>query len=151
MASRNDLLCSHILLAEFDIDEGSILRHEYPAPTGTDTHLLAELMLPDGVHARSEDWTVFYLNRGPNVDTKKRQSYETMTKTPALLHVINLVRTKMDNTVRRYVFLKAFVTISIFAHVHFISSRGAIVKAMAVASPLPFIQIFKVFSRGSKT
>lgn len=27
---------SYILLAEFDIDQGSILKHSYPAATGTD-------------------------------------------------------------------------------------------------------------------
>lgn len=28
--------CAYILLAEFDIDTGSTLRHQYPCPTGTD-------------------------------------------------------------------------------------------------------------------
>lgn len=28
--------CEYVLLAEFDIDEGSVLRHEYPVPTGCD-------------------------------------------------------------------------------------------------------------------
>lgn len=27
---------SYVLLAEFDIDEGSILKHQYPAATGVD-------------------------------------------------------------------------------------------------------------------
>ncbi|CAG8744418.1 14195_t:CDS:2, partial [Dentiscutata heterogama] len=54
---------THILLAEFDIDKGSSLAHQYPEPTGTDEHLLAELMLPDGAHLRTEDWTVFFLNQ----------------------------------------------------------------------------------------
>lgn len=26
----------YVLLAEFDIDEGSTVKHQYPAPTGTD-------------------------------------------------------------------------------------------------------------------
>lgn len=26
----------YVLLAEFDIDQGSLVRHQYPAPTGTD-------------------------------------------------------------------------------------------------------------------
>jgi hypothetical protein len=26
----------YVLLAEFDIDQGSTLKHQYPAPTGTD-------------------------------------------------------------------------------------------------------------------
>ena len=81
-----------------DIDEGSILRHEYPEPTGTNDHLLAELMLPDGAHARSEDWTIFYLNQIPATAVKP--------KTPSahgspLLHVMSSVRTKHDDRVRR--------------------------------------------------
>lgn len=28
--------CEYVLLAEFDIDEGSTLRHEHPVPTGCD-------------------------------------------------------------------------------------------------------------------
>jgi len=82
----------YVLLAEFDIDQGSLLRHQYPAPTGTDEQcvpsslllpvpvhladtpiphtshsLLAEHMLPDGAHDRPEDWTVFYLNQVPGL------------------------------------------------------------------------------------
>jgi hypothetical protein len=81
----------HVLLAEFDIDEGSILRYQHPSPTGLDEHLLAELMLPDGAHARSEDWTVFYLYH-----TQETTDNET-------LYAINLVRTKKDDRVRRRV------------------------------------------------
>ncbi|KAJ3410535.1 hypothetical protein HDV05_003665 [Chytridiales sp. JEL 0842] len=53
----------HVLVAEFDIDKGSVLRHQYPHPTGTPEQVLAELMLPDGAHLREEDWTVFFLNQ----------------------------------------------------------------------------------------
>jgi hypothetical protein len=78
----------HVLCAEFDIDEGSLLRHQYPGPTGVDEHLLAELMLPDGAHARSEDWTVFYLAH-------------TAVASGQTLYAISLVRTKKDDRVRR--------------------------------------------------
>jgi hypothetical protein len=44
----------YILLAEFDIDKGSSLSIQYPAPTQEDTQTLAELMLPDGAHKRPE-------------------------------------------------------------------------------------------------
>lgn len=117
----------YVLLAEFDIDEGSVLRHEYPAPTGTDQHLLAEHMLPDGAHDRTEDWTVFYLNQIEPLTVKpkllestpegldalqarnaKRASREGDSNVTAqyeegggLLYVLSLVRTKKDATVRR--------------------------------------------------
>ncbi len=67
--------------AEFDIDKGSMLRFQYPAPTGIDNRraprprprphrrshasrdartlsALAEMMLPEGVHSRETDFTV---------------------------------------------------------------------------------------------
>ncbi|KAI8461707.1 docking domain of Afi1 for Arf3 in vesicle trafficking-domain-containing protein [Phakopsora pachyrhizi] len=141
---------AYILLAEFDIDTGSGLRHQYPSPTGTTEHVLAELMLPDGAHDRNEDWTVFFLNQTPrlrvNTPRPSTENWEkTTTVTPTnpsrvleskqellsrtaseesserLLYVINLVRTKKDTTVR----------------------RGAVCKAMAVCSFHPYIQIFK--------
>lgn len=115
-APLTERVVPYLLLAEFDIDEGSVLRHEYPSPTGTDQHLLAELMLPDGVHSRSEDWTVFFLNQST---LKPQATAAAAAAAPAsaagavgppvtmneadqpLLHVLNLVRTKKDDTVRR--------------------------------------------------
>lgn len=34
---------SHILLAEFDIDRGSSLTHQYPEPTGTDEQYVTKM------------------------------------------------------------------------------------------------------------
>ncbi|KDN37377.1 spindle pole body interacting protein [Tilletiaria anomala UBC 951] len=131
--------CSFCLLAEFDIDKGSTLAYQYPEPTGHDTHVLAELMLPDGAHARHEDWTVFFL-KPPNPQEKKRSAFDDYdsennptsrhpgptrlsppTPTEDLTFVLNLVRTKHDNTVR----------------------RGAMVKAMCIGTRHPYIQVFK--------
>ncbi|GAA5868799.1 hypothetical protein JCM1840_005123 [Sporobolomyces johnsonii] len=129
----------YVLLAEFDIDEGSVLRHQYPAPTGTDEHLLAEHMLPDGAHDRTEDWTVFYLNQVPGLTVdpsllastpegaeasakgKGRAVDAGGARDDRLLYVMSLVRTKKDASVR----------------------RGALVKALAVATRNPYIQIYK--------
>ncbi|CAG8625896.1 6909_t:CDS:10, partial [Ambispora leptoticha] len=123
---------SHILLAEFDIDRGASLTHQYPLITGTDEHLLAELMLPDGAHLRPEDWTVFFLNQTiPNVDdisidTTKRISnvYNEVGEEEgrtSLLYALNLVRTKHDKEAR----------------------RGAVVKAMAICTKHQFLHIYK--------
>lgn len=134
--------CSFCLVAEFDIDKGSTLSFQYPAPIGHDDYLLAELMLPDGVHARNEDWTVFFLPAGSedarSQQTQHQQSQGNNTRLSSddsrtvsskgkersrddLFHVLNLVRTKHDNTVR----------------------RGALVKAIAVGTRHPFIHVFK--------
>lgn len=43
---------SHLLVAEFDIDKGSVLRHTYPRELGMASSALAEAMLPEGAHLR---------------------------------------------------------------------------------------------------
>ena len=63
----------YILVASFDIDEGSIMEQQYPAPIGGDEHMLAELMLPDGAHARSQDWTMFFLHKEDETDENRPQ------------------------------------------------------------------------------
>ncbi|KAJ2848010.1 hypothetical protein J3B02_004043, partial [Coemansia erecta] len=106
----------YVLLAEFDIDRGAILKHQYPRPTGADDSHLAELMLPDGAHARESDWTVFFLNqKAPD------ESGRVADGGAPLLYVLNLVRTKHDKEVR----------------------RGAVVKAMAVCTRHRFIHIYQ--------
>lgn len=112
--------CSFCLVAEFDIDKGSTLSYQYPAPTGHDEHKLAELMLPDGVHARAEDWTVFFLSDKSKSTADQRQE-DSAAVPKDLIHVLNLVHTKHDDSVR----------------------RGALVKAIAIGTRHPFIQIFK--------
>ena len=52
----------YVLLAEFDILKGSVVRLQYPRLTGVKEQLLAECMLPEGAHLRESDWTVFFIN-----------------------------------------------------------------------------------------
>jgi len=71
--------------------------------------MLAELMLPDGAHARAEDWTTFFLKHPPTARVAEAQEEvaaqskggETGGSAPSITHVLNLVRTKHDNSVRR--------------------------------------------------
>lgn len=115
-------------------------------------------MLPDGAHLRGEDWTIFYLGQTASSAVAPMFSHEesrsgastnanASTSTNAnvnprastllanaddrpkrgspgggLLYVLNCVRCKEDKTVR----------------------RGAQVKAMAIATHHPYIQIYKV-------
>lgn len=53
----------YILVASFHIDRGPIMEHQYPAPITGDESMLAELMLPDQTHVRSQDWTIFFLHK----------------------------------------------------------------------------------------
>lgn len=120
--------------------------------------MLADLMLPDGAHDRTEDWTVFFLNQtaaltvqpsaAPTDDLipsaqgeEERPTSVGAVDETKLLYVISLVRTKKDTTVRRSVGLHLA-----FAERHLMGARdrGAVCKAMAVCSRHPFIQIFKV-------
>ena len=51
-------------LAEFDIDTGSTVRHQFPETVpGYKNDWFAELMLPEGAHNRDKDWTYIFLNR----------------------------------------------------------------------------------------
>lgn len=123
--------CSFVLLAEFDIDSGAQLTYQFPQPLGADEGLLAHLMLPDGAERHLEDWTIFFLNQTPfntiapvlALETPEPSDDHSGTEgsRPELIYVLNLVRTKHDKSVR----------------------RGAVVKAMAVCTRHPFIQIFK--------
>ncbi|WVQ96709.1 hypothetical protein IAU59_003816 [Kwoniella sp. CBS 9459] len=131
------------LLAEFDIDAGATLAYQYPYPTGTDEHRLAELMLPDGAHLRPEDWTIFYLGQTASSAVAPMLSHESSLRISSdsdrrasmmpsdratrgvagggLLYVLNCVRMKEDKKMR----------------------RGAMVKAMAICTPNPYIGIYK--------
>lgn len=58
------MMIDYIVLAEFDINEGSIIRHQHPtAIKGVDAEAIAAYMLPEGGHNRSADSTYFILNR----------------------------------------------------------------------------------------
>ncbi|EJC99276.1 spindle pole body interacting protein [Fomitiporia mediterranea MF3/22] len=147
--------CAFVLLAEFDIDRGAQLTYQFPQPLGTDEGLLAHQMLPDGADRQLEDWTIFFLNQTPfnriepvlaleSSSSRSIKGDSTASLGQAgegdgvgvgdgkegdgeeeegseLLYVLNLVRTKLDATAR----------------------RGAEVKAMAICTRHPFIQIFK--------
>jgi len=126
---------SYILLAEFDIDAGSLLSRQLPWPTGVDPQLLAELMLPEGVHDVEQDWTVFMLNQTPEntcqivLGDEPTEDDSTLDLgaggSQPLLHGLNLVFRKYDPNVK----------------------RKWTVKALAICTHHPFIHMFKV--RGS--
>jgi hypothetical protein len=58
----------YILVASFHIDRGPIMEHQYPAAISGDESMLAELMLPDQTHVRSQDWTIFFLHKDTSGD-----------------------------------------------------------------------------------
>ena len=78
-------------------------------------------MLPDGAHLRTEDWTVFFLNQtipDPDKitidnDPASGGNNKLNNKKP-LLYALNLVRTKHDKGVRRWVNHNGEVFVSLF-------------------------------------
>lgn len=136
----------YILVASFDIDRGSIMEHQYPTAISGDETMLAELMLPDQAHVRSQDWTIFFLHKDTTAEEEEREARRERRRRrrrrkeglddedtdagteepddydydeegdedteseaepdpdgPPLVYVLNLVNTKQDNTVKRYV------------------------------------------------
>ncbi|CAE6478836.1 unnamed protein product [Rhizoctonia solani] len=115
---------AYVLLAEFDIDQGSVLTHQYPHPMGIDEQFIAEMMIPDGVHDQKSDWTIFFLNQvDENTVTNSLIDDDPVTsgERQPLLYVLNLVRTVKNPNAR----------------------RGANVKALALCTPHPYLHIFK--------
>ncbi|KAH7078976.1 docking domain of Afi1 for Arf3 in vesicle trafficking-domain-containing protein [Paraphoma chrysanthemicola] len=64
----------YILVASFDIDRGSVMEHQYPAPISGDETMLAELMLPDQAHMRNQDWTIFFLHKDTTAEEEEREA-----------------------------------------------------------------------------
>ncbi|KAK6355303.1 hypothetical protein TWF696_004413 [Orbilia brochopaga] len=111
---QQPLHVDYILVAEFAINEGPTMEHQYPAPISGDEHMLAELMLPDKAHDRNQDWTIFFLH-------KEEEEGEEYTGQQPLIYVLNLVNTKRDKR----------------------EKRGAKVKAMAICTRHSFLHIYK--------
>ena len=115
------------------------MEHQYPAPISGDESMLAELMLPDQTHVRSQDWTIFFLHKDTDPEEEEQQSFAGKKRGygdehgdgdddsqkygsgdessdeedeggegPPLMYVLNLVNTKQDNTVKRYVMTVEF-------------------------------------------
>jgi len=143
----------YILVASFDIDRGSVMEHQYPGAISGDEHMLAELMLPDQAHVRSQDWTIFFLHKDTSAEEeareerrqrrrRRRRKKEANGGVPIggddrtdeadseggdedddldtedddmepegapLIYVLNLVNTKQDQSVKRYVHQKKVI------------------------------------------
>lgn len=130
-----DKFVDYVVLAEFDIDTGSTVRHQYPHNIPSyKADWFAEFMLPEGAHNRDSDYTYIFLNRdansidhefwirpphyNPTIATSHTAPADSETK---FLYGINLVKTKHDSSVR----------------------RGAIVKAMCIFSRYHYLEAFK--------
>jgi hypothetical protein len=50
------------------------MENQYPAAISGDETTLAELMLPDQAHSRSQDWTVFFLHKDTTAEEEEREA-----------------------------------------------------------------------------
>ncbi|KAJ5746735.1 Protein mesA [Penicillium odoratum] len=146
----------YILVASFHIDRGPIMEHQYPAAISGDESMLAELMLPDQTHVRSQDWTIFFLHKDTSGEeeeetedgkkTKKRKSKYHANEEAAHLQDQPDSDSEGDSSddeeggegpplmyVLNLVNTKQDNTVR----------RGAVVKAMAICTRHSFLHIYK--------
>jgi len=124
------------------------MEYQFPGVISPDENLLAELMLPDQTHMRSQDWTIFFLHKNsaedPDQDDARKQSRgasergidphlehdlsdhdsdhdQDALEGPSLMYVLNLVYTKHDPN----------------------EKRGAKTQAMAICTRHSFLHIYK--------
>lgn len=58
------------------------MEHQYPGLISPDEHMLAELMLPDQTHVRSQDWTMFFLHKDQDGNEAEQSPTKGKTKPP---------------------------------------------------------------------
>jgi hypothetical protein len=142
-------LISYILLAEFDVDRGSVMRYQHPrelvAPPPSEylshaikyDELVANMMLPDGVQNQIWEHNNFLLHRPPDHGTTQfLNDWEVLSQeeNAKLVDLAPIVTdspedSKMDAT------LFAFNVIRCFKDAK--AKRGAVIQALAVLSEFP--------------
>ncbi|KAF9201755.1 hypothetical protein BGZ49_008030 [Haplosporangium sp. Z 27] len=132
-----------ILLAEFDIDQGSVLTHQYPTDITSDNHVLAELMLPDGAHLRAADWTIFFLNRAKPAPWNGNKAWTDSDNENPLLYVLNLVRTNHDASIRRGASVKAMAICTTHQYLHVYKACPVLLLALENYFKNPTIEVLK--------
>lgn len=103
-------LAEVVLYAEFDLIKGSTLRASYPVSFAHyPPEFFADIMLPEGVHNREEDFTIFFLNRqhasktSDTTDTGRQQQPKVDVHDPLqkFMYCLSVVRTTHDTAARR--------------------------------------------------
>lgn len=112
----------YIVTAEFHVDKGPSLIHQYPGelPGLSNLAFLPELMLPDQIHKREEDYTLFLLHRSM-VTGQFQYRYERASCETEPYFVYTIVNNVADNSVK----------------------RGSIIKSMSIVTRLAYFKHFK--------
>lgn len=109
-----------IITAEFDADQGPKLSRVYPTPYVDrleDLNYLPELMLPDQIHTRDEDYTLFLLYRNPS---KGLQYVCDADCDPNPFFLYTIIFNWKDGSAK----------------------RGTVVKSLSILTQLPFFEHF---------
>lgn len=111
----------YIITAEFHIDKGPSLLHQYPheLPGLNQLPFLPELMLPDQIHKREEDFTLFLLYR--NFTGGFQYLYEKKTCEPEPYFLYSIVMNLKDSNYK----------------------RGSIIKSLSIITKLSYFKNFK--------
>lgn len=136
------------------------MEHQYPGPVGGDEHMLAELMLPDQAHVRSQDWTIFFLHKDAGMEEdeqetmrkrrRRRRKAELVGEDPEDEEDIDVGEDDIDDNASDdsedvnvdgppLVYVLNLVNTK---HDNTIK-RGAIVKSMAICTRHSFLHIYK--------
>ena len=154
----------YILVASFDIDRGPIMEHQYPGAISPDENMLAELMLPDQTHVRTQDWTMFFLHKDANIgeedlaereERRERRREMRLAREEAAANGVSEDELEVDLSEDDssseeeeeednrdgppLMYVLNLVNTKHDASV----KRGAIVKAMAICTRHPFLHIYK--------
>lgn len=142
-----------ILVASFDIDKGAIMEHQYPSPISGDEQMLADLMLPDQMHERKEDWTIFFLHKDTDDESdadaagqanRGRQAEQSNKTRYTDDGGQNDKRDDDDGELEAIEGPPLVYVLNLVNTKHDPSvKRGAVVKAMAVCTRHSFLHIYK--------
>ncbi|KAI5300567.1 hypothetical protein KEM56_002354 [Ascosphaera pollenicola] len=116
-----ELHVEYVLVAHFHYGIGSRVQHQYPSAITGNQNRLGELMIPEGMHSRDEDWTIFFLHK--DIEPEEEEEYYAHSTAqyddgteegssdeeaddsegPPLMYVLSLVNVKRDPSMQRYV------------------------------------------------
>ena len=69
-------MIDYIIYSEFDNNEGSLVKIEYPIKTGVSETILSSYMIPEGAHNIRSDTFCFIVNKAQN--SKKENRYHNV-------------------------------------------------------------------------
>ncbi|KAI5286325.1 hypothetical protein KEM52_002043, partial [Ascosphaera acerosa] len=114
-----ELHVEYVLVAHFHYGIGSRVEHQFPTAITGNQNRLGELMIPEGMHSRDEDWTVFFLHKDLEPEEEEEYyshsalPYDDATEEgssdeepdaadgPPLMYVLSLVNVKRDASMQR--------------------------------------------------